>query len=98
MTFIILRLIRILIFGLIFYYLYRVLWKGEKPLFFMKKKKSSNPSTSTEIIAEMKKDPVCGTYIPENQAIRLSHGKDVHYFCSEECKEQFRQKQKEAKK
>jgi YHS domain-containing protein len=34
----------------------------------------------------MKKDPVCGTYIPENQAIRY---KD-NFFCSEKCKEKFK--------
>ncbi len=38
------------------------------------------------LIEEMKKDPVCGTYVPESQAIRY-HG---NYFCSEDCKEKFK--------
>ncbi|MCK4764337.1 MAG: YHS domain-containing protein [Candidatus Aminicenantes bacterium] len=33
----------------------------------------------------MKKDPVCGTYVPENQAVKY---KD-YFFCSPECKEKF---------
>ena len=31
------------------------------------------------------KDPVCGTYIPEETALRA----DDQFFCSEECRKKF---------
>lgn len=79
------RLLRILLFVGIGYLLYKVLWKGES-LNLFKRKKRPHPQKE---IQEMKKDPICGTYIPENQAVKYkSHG-ETHYFCSEECKEKF---------
>lgn len=95
----IIRFIRFLFLVGIFYFLYRWLWKWPQQ---MKKKRgeekppnlSNNPpptDTVPKIIAEMKKDPVCGTYIPENQAIILESQGNIHYFCSEECKQKFRE-------
>jgi YHS domain-containing protein len=86
MTFI-LRLLLVLIGG---YILYKVLWKGE-PLFRIKRKqRTPHPQKPLE---EMKKDPICGTYIPENQALKYRTGGETYYFCSEECKTKFRQLQ-----
>ncbi len=85
------RLLRLLLVGAIGYVLYRVLWKGEGWNFFRfnKSKKKSRRYSSRRPIAEMKKDPVCGTYIPENQAIRHRTNNNTHYFCSQKCKAQF---------
>ncbi|MFC2145972.1 YHS domain-containing protein [Acidobacteriota bacterium] len=48
---------------------------------------------SQQALEEMKKDPICGTYIPENQALKYKAGGETHYFCSEECQNKFRQLQ-----
>jgi YHS domain-containing protein len=86
MTFIV-RLLLVLTVG---YILYKVLWKGE-PLFRVKRRQAkSHPQKPLE---EMKKDPICGTYIPENQALKYRVGGETHYFCSEECKNKYRQLQ-----
>ncbi|MCZ2078971.1 MAG: hypothetical protein HUU41_10840 [Bryobacteraceae bacterium] len=39
---------------------------------------------------ELKKDPVCGTYVPVNSALsgRTAAGETV-YFCSERCRVKF---------
>ena len=39
---------------------------------------------------ELKKDPVCGTYISTATAIQKKTGSEVHYFCSPECRDKFR--------
>lgn len=83
-------IIRILLLFIIGYILYKVLWKGE-PVFRIKRK--GPKSYSHFPLEEMKKDPICGTYIPENQAIKYKAGGEIHYFCSEECKTKFRQLQ-----
>lgn len=36
--------------------------------------------------AQLVRDRVCNTYIPENKAIRLETGGTVSWFCSEECR------------
>jgi YHS domain-containing protein len=78
------RLLKLLfVIGLI-YALYKMLWKGE-PL-FGKRKQKPHPQAALE---EMKKDPICGTYLPERQALQLTSGGETHYFCSEECKNKF---------
>lgn len=81
------RLLRILLLVGIGYFLYRALWKGEG-LWFLKSKRKRKVKTP-KLIEEMKKDPVCGTYVPENQALKERLEGITYYFCSEECKEKF---------
>lgn len=86
------KLIRLLLLFIIGYYLYRALWKGEGLGFLFKRRRKSNTNRTPGSIEEMKKDPVCGVYIPENQAFKLkTDGNNVFFFCSETCKEKFQQ-------
>ena len=39
----------------------------------------------------MEKDPVCGTYVDTDSALRRSFRGETHYFCSAECLEKFKQ-------
>jgi len=39
---------------------------------------------------ELKKDPVCGTFISPATAIQTTAGGTTHYFCSVECRDKFR--------
>ena len=39
------------------------------------------PTTPNRLV----KDPVCGTYVPEQTAIRAGE----HFFCSNECKSKY---------
>jgi YHS domain-containing protein len=39
---------------------------------------------------ELKKDPVCGTFISTATAIQKRVGGEVYYFCSPECRDKFR--------
>lgn len=43
------------------------------------------PSVSTALV----KDPVCGTYVAQAQALSLAVGGATHYFCSEDCRQSF---------
>ena len=38
----------------------------------------------------MVKDPACGLYLPQSDAIKAKVKGEVHYFCSEECIEKFK--------
>jgi YHS domain-containing protein len=36
------------------------------------------------------RDPVCGTWVAPKAALSLAARGSTHYFCSEQCREQFR--------
>ena len=38
---------------------------------------------------ELKKDPVCGTFIATSTAIQKRAGGETYYFCSTECRDKF---------
>ncbi|MEK7689307.1 MAG: hypothetical protein AAB313_03500 [Deltaproteobacteria bacterium] len=38
---------------------------------------------------EMVLDPVCQSYYPKAEALRVRNGNEITYFCSEECREKF---------
>lgn len=52
---------------------------------------SSRPqSSSVASGGELKKDPVCGTFISTATAFQKHAGGQTHYFCSTECRDKFR--------
>ncbi len=83
--FLIFRLIKLGIVIALIYILYKVLWRGEK-LFKSNKSKNPHPQAAVE---QMKRDPVCGTFLPADQGIKYKAAKETLYFCSEECKKEF---------
>ncbi|MCL6544799.1 MAG: hypothetical protein K6T61_06200 [Bryobacteraceae bacterium] len=38
---------------------------------------------------ELKRDPVCGTYVPESTSVKQLVGGRVVHFCSEECRSKY---------
>ena len=44
---------------------------------------------STAAPEEMKQDPVCGTWVPVSQAIKIEHMGSQLYFCSPKCRDRF---------
>jgi YHS domain-containing protein len=49
----------------------------------------SRPSSSPPAGGELKKDPVCGTFISTATAFQKSSGGQTYYFCSTECRDKF---------
>ncbi len=41
---------------------------------------------------ELRKDPVCGTFISTSTAIQKRVGGETYYFCSEDCRDKFKPK------
>ncbi len=39
---------------------------------------------------ELKRDPVCGTFIPVETAVKKTVGGELVYFCSEACRDKHR--------
>ena len=36
------------------------------------------------------RDPVCGTWVPPRDTLSLSSGGVTHYFCSDGCRQEYR--------
>lgn len=39
---------------------------------------------------ELKRDPVCGTFISKETAVQKKVGGTVYFFCSAECRDKFK--------
>ncbi len=56
--------------------------------FFFRAKSKQGPRAVTG--RPMVQDPICGTYVPKENALEASIGGEVRYFCSPECLEKSR--------
>jgi YHS domain-containing protein len=51
--------------------------------------RAARPS-SASAGGELKRDPVCGTYVAEAASIKRSVGGELYHFCSPECRDRFK--------
>jgi YHS domain-containing protein len=59
---------------------------------FASRAPAERPIEPTRVPAggELKKDPVCGTFVAAAGSVQKKVGKETVYFCSEECRGKFR--------
>lgn len=43
-----------------------------------------------ELGGDLKRDPVCGTYVSPGASVQRTIGGETVYFCSDQCSRQFR--------
>jgi len=67
--------LRILILGVLFYFLYRL-------LFGPAKKPVTTDAAERDVLVE---DPVCHVYVPQGQAVSCRKDGQIFYFCSDKC-------------
>ena len=78
-------LLKLIIVGVAIFVVYK-LFMGDKQKKQMKEAKSTKERVAA---GEMVKDPICGTYVEKDGAIRVREGETVHVFCSYECRDKF---------
>lgn len=84
-------MIKLVIFVLAGFILYKLIMGDHK-------KKSLNKEKRTQDLidsGEMVKDPVCGTYVSTETDIRAKDEDQTYYFCSYECRDKFLQHKKQ---
>ena len=68
-----------------------VVTKAAAAFFTTPKPAGSSAATSgVRAGGELKRDPVCGTFIPVENAITKTTGGEVVYFCSKACRDKHR--------
>ncbi len=52
---------------------------------------SSRPAgkPASPTAGELKRDPVCGTYVAESSSVKLTVRGEVIHFCSEACRDKY---------
>lgn len=69
----------------------QVVLKGFSDLFRPPPGARQQPSApSVPAGGELKKDPVCGTFISTATAFQKHLGGETYYFCSAECRDKFK--------
>jgi YHS domain-containing protein len=49
-----------------------------------------NRTAPRPIAEELKRDPVCGTFIAPSGSVQKTLGGEIYYFCSVVCRDKFR--------
>lgn len=78
-------MIRLLIWGLLLYIGYRIIAALVQP------KKPEKSVTEREAAATTYRDPVCGVYVSEDDAVIGTHAGERFHFCSMACLEKYRE-------
>jgi YHS domain-containing protein len=50
----------------------------------------ANPRSTAPSGGELKRDPVCGTYVAAASSLTGEFQGQTHYFCSKECRDKYR--------
>ena len=82
-------LIKLILIGFLAWWLY----KGVRGLMAEgqpRQRVNRRPEKDREVLDVMVQDPQCGTYLPQSEAItHWSKGKE-YFFCSKQCRDDFR--------
>lgn len=81
-------LIRLILIALAVWWLYKAVRRllgAERP-----RPVPHRPPADGEVLDVMVQDPQCGTYLPRQEAIKAVIRGEQHYFCSRECRDDFK--------
>jgi YHS domain-containing protein len=79
----------LILLALIAYAAFKWIWKSDRP-----RVKTPPAQDGGHVVEEMKRDPVCGTYVPASLAVTATHQGATVYFCSDACREKFGENEK----
>ena len=85
---------RFILFSALFLVLYYVIksflrgLKSRKVLKTGSKQAGKQPPITDELV----QDPVCGVYCPKRDALPLNRQGKTYYFCSDKCRQEFKEK------
>ena len=65
-------------------------WKGVSQAFQSPPPKESAEKQSFQTGGELKKDPVCGTYVSPGASVTKRVNGELVHFCSTECRDKFK--------
>lgn len=76
---------KFLIFALAAFILYKLFMNDKRN----KAKQAQKAEEELAATGQMVKDPICGTFVSKENAIRVREGETMHHFCSYECRNKY---------
>ena len=67
----------------------RLLWSFFHGIFSGATEPRRKSSGAADKSLPLARDPVCGTFVQQSRALEARSGGQVHYFCSEKCRQTF---------
>lgn len=80
-------MVRLLLFAILAYVLWRLLWSALKSLFVGMGYQPPGGGTGQSV--GLVRDPVCGTFVLPSKAVTSGSGSSTRYFCSERCRQDY---------
>ncbi len=77
-------MLRLLIFLVLVYFVGRAVWRLFRGI-AEGMSASRDPQAPTAV--PLVRDPVCGTFVVPSRALTAGSGNDLHFFCSERCRQ-----------
>lgn len=90
-------MVRFILFSALFLILYYVIKGFLKSLKLRKFLKTGSKQAGEQlppVTDELVQDPVCGVYCPKRDALSLNWQGKIYYFCSDKCRQEFRDQKK----
>jgi len=79
-------MVRLLLFAVLGYVLWRLLWRAAKALFVGM---GYQPPGAKGQSVGLVRDPICGTFVLPSTALTSGSGSATRYFCSEKCRRDY---------
>ena len=67
----------------------RLIWSFFQGIFSGATEPRRKTSGKADKSLPLARDPVCGTFVQQSRALEARAGGQVHYFCSEKCRQTF---------
>jgi len=77
-------MVRVIIFLLLVYFVARAVWRL---VYGIAEGLSGPRDPQSPSAVALARDPVCGTYVVPSRALTSGSGNDLHFFCSERCRQ-----------
>lgn len=84
-------MVRVLLLFLLVLFVLRAVWRllGGVIQGAMSAGTAANQRPASPPAVKMARDPVCGTYVVPGKALELARGREMMYFCSARCRDEW---------
>jgi YHS domain-containing protein len=77
-------MVRLIVFLVLVLVLARAVWRF---IYGIAEGLSGSRDRQSPSAVALARDPVCGTYVVPSRALTAGSGSDLHFFCSERCRQ-----------
>jgi YHS domain-containing protein len=84
--------LRFILLALLFILVARFIWRLADGIATAARGAQPGHRSDNAQAVKLVRDPVCGTYVPPRAALSITSGGDTRYFCSEQCRTEFKKR------